>query len=98
LDRQGLAIKKADFFHTLQERGHKGRIRAGRRAAEEPDHRHCGLLRACRERPRGRRGAEQRYELAPLHSITSLARAANAFDTETPRRKAALRLIAMWNR
>src|SRR5262249_18588885 len=32
------------------------------------------------------------------HSITSLARAANAFDTETPRRAAALRLIAMWNR
>jgi hypothetical protein len=29
------------------------------------------LLRACRERPRRRRAAEKRYELAPLHSITS---------------------------
>jgi len=29
-----------------------------------------GLLRARRERPRGCRAAEQRDELAPLHSIT----------------------------
>ena len=35
-----------------------------RRAAEEPDHRHRRLLRARRERPRGRRAAEQRDELA----------------------------------
>jgi hypothetical protein len=33
------------------------------------------LLRACRERPRGRRAAEEHNELAPLHSITSSARA-----------------------
>jgi len=32
------------------------------------------LLRARRERPRNRRAAEQRDELAPSHSITSLAR------------------------
>mgnify|MGYP003694463923 CR=1 FL=1 len=32
------------------------------------------LLRARRERPRSRRAAEQRDELAPLHSITSSAR------------------------
>src|SRR5262249_46559134 len=31
------------------------------------------LLRACRERPRGCRAAEQRDELAALHSITSSA-------------------------
>src|SRR5262245_52116248 len=33
-----------------------------------------GLLRARRERPRDRRAAEQRYEVAALHSITSSAR------------------------
>src|SRR5262249_25285622 len=42
---------------------------------KRPDHRHHRLLRACRERPRRRRAAEQRDELAPLHSITSSARA-----------------------
>ena len=35
------------------------------------------LLRARRERPRRRRAAEQRDELAPLHSITSSARASS---------------------
>ena len=35
------------------------------------------LLRARRERPRSRRAAEQRDELAPLHSITSSARASS---------------------
>src|SRR5262249_38078074 len=39
---------------------------------EKPDHRHRRLLRARRERPRGR-PAEQRDELAPPHSITSSA-------------------------
>ena len=49
---------------------------SGRRrpAVEKPDHRHRRLLRARRERPRRRRAAEQRDELAPLHSITSSAR------------------------
>jgi len=31
------------------------------------------LLRARRERPRGRRSADERHELAALHSITSSA-------------------------
>jgi hypothetical protein len=33
---------------------------------QKPDHRHCFLLRARRERSRGRRATEQRDELAPL--------------------------------
>ena len=42
--------------------------------AAKPDHRHRRLLRARRQRPRGRRAAEQRDELASfqlieLHSI-----------------------------
>ena len=36
-----------------------------------------GLLRPRRERPRGRRAAEQRDELAALHSITSSATASS---------------------
>src|SRR5215510_2291019 len=39
------------------------------------------LLRARRERPRGRRTAEQRDELAPPHSITSSARASSVGGT-----------------
>src|SRR5262249_19011159 len=40
------------------------------------------LLRARRERPR-RRAAEQRDELAPLHSITSSARASSVGGTSS---------------
>src|SRR5215831_5535558 len=56
------------------------------------------LLRARRERPRNRRGrraAEQRDELAAPHSRTSLARATNTSDRETPSDAAVLRLTAM---
>jgi hypothetical protein len=41
---------------------------------QETDHRHRRLLRTRRERPCGRHAAEQRDELAPLHSITSSAK------------------------
>ena len=49
----------------------------GRSGVKIPDHRHRRLLRPRRERPRRRRAAEQRDELAPLHSITSSARASS---------------------
>src|SRR5258708_5054862 len=65
--------------------------RIGRVAAEEPDHRHRGLLRARRERPR-RRAPEQRDELAPLHSITSSARLISSGSTVMPNMLAVLRL------
>src|SRR5262245_21549805 len=43
-------------------------------------------LRPRRERPRGRRAAEQRNELTPAgHSITSSARASNGTGTVRPR-------------
>jgi hypothetical protein len=45
------------------------------RAIEEPDHRHYRLLlRVRRERPPGRRAAEQSDELAAFHSILIGAR------------------------
>src|SRR5262249_6614465 len=50
------------------------------------------LLRVCRERPR-RRAAEHRDELAPLHSITSSARASKLSGTVRPSAFAVLRLI-----
>ena len=51
------------------------------------------LLRARRERPRGRRAAEQGDELAPSHSITSSARASSVSGKVTPSSLAALRLM-----
>src|SRR5262245_1694480 len=50
------------------------------------------LLRARRERPRGRRAAQQRDELAALHSITSSARARRLSGTARPSALAVLRL------
>jgi hypothetical protein len=41
-------------------------------------------------RPRNRRTAEQRDELAPSHSITSSARASSVAGTSTPRALAVL--------
>src|SRR5262249_21540822 len=66
-----------------------------RRVSEKPDHRHRRLLRVRRERPR-RRAAEQRYERAPPHSITSSARARSVAGTSRPSAFAVLRLITSW--
>ena len=46
LDRQVLSLDKAGFVQSLVERGYKRGKRAGRRSAEEADHRHRLLLRA----------------------------------------------------
>src|SRR5262249_1340807 len=60
------------------------------------DHRGCCLLRARGERPR-RRCAEQRYELAPPHSITSSAIASSRSGTVRPSAFAVLRLMTNSN-
>src|SRR5260370_30075483 len=74
LDRQILALDVAGFTKTLAECGQIAcTIDRRPRATEEPDHRHRGLLRPRRKRPRSRRAAEQRDELAAPHSITSSA-------------------------
>src|SRR6516164_9858043 len=49
------------------ERGHGLPGVTGRFAFEESNDRHLRLLRARRERPRRRRAAEQRDEIAPFH-------------------------------
>ena len=55
------------FVKAFAERGHKTRRSIGRAASGESDHRYR-LLRVPCERPRGRRTAEQRYELAASHA------------------------------
>ena len=80
LDNEILALAEATVAQLVQELleepGRRGRVEAG---AEEPySHGLAGLLRARRERPRGR-AAEKRYELAPsqwieLHSVPAAKR------------------------
>src|SRR5262245_6488869 len=55
------------------------------------------LLRACCERPRRSRAAEQRDERAALHSITSSARCCKNKGTSTPMALAVWRLITSSN-
>jgi hypothetical protein len=53
----------------------------------------AGCWRVDGERPSCRRAAEQRDELAPLHSITSSARANRGSEKLRPRVPAVFRLI-----
>src|SRR5262249_34051291 len=55
------------------------------------------LLRARRERPRRRCAADERDESAPLHSITSSARASSLSGTSRPSALAVLRLSTRSN-
>ena len=56
-----------------------------------------GLLRARRERPRRRRTADQRDELAPPHSITSSARASTVGGISRPNIRAVCALMTSSN-
>src|SRR6266542_2796249 len=60
---------------------------------QEPDHRRLALLRPRREGPCGCRAAEKRDERAPLHSITSSARASIVGGISRPSALAVFRLI-----
>src|SRR5215471_18150584 len=63
-----------------------------------PDTRHLPwLLPPRRERPRRRRAAEQRDERAPLHSITSSARASSVGGISRPSASAVCKLITNSN-
>jgi len=72
-DRQVLTIDIAGLGQAFAERRYNIDIRLRGTGVQKSDHRHRALLRTRRKRPR-RRTAEQRYELAPPHSITSSAR------------------------
>src|SRR5262249_34316969 len=76
------AVGEAPFVQALAKCRFERREPFGRSTAENPDHRHQ-LLRAPRERPRCR-AAEQRDELAPLHSITSSTCASKIGESDSP--------------
>src|ERR1700730_12889483 len=86
VDLDVAAIDPAQFLQALYQLPDQGLPFwiALREHTQKSDARHrAGLLRARRERPR-RRAAEQREGLAAFHSRTSLARAINTSDKETP--------------
>jgi hypothetical protein len=86
-DRQVATFDIADFAQSLMESTQPGGVTLGRCAVEKSDHRHCRLLRARRERPRGYRATEQTNELAPLH-VGPPANQAAARAVGLPRRLA----------
>ena len=81
LYRDGAALDPAEFPQPAQKRRSSW---SSPSACSRPGSRWsalCLLLRPRRQRPRCRRAAEQRDELAPLHSITSSARASSVGGT-----------------
>src|SRR5262249_50055078 len=96
LDRHVLALDVARFAKAFTKRGCMAYGTIERSTAEKADHRHRRLLRARRERPRGSCAAEQRDELAPVHSITSSASASSLSGIWRPSVLAVFRLINRW--
>src|SRR5262249_3683817 len=91
IDEAGLRKAASECIHAVCPFG-------GRYAVKDADHRHRRLLRARRNRPRCRRAAEKRDELAPAHhSITSSARRTRLSGTVRPIALAALRLMTSSN-
>src|SRR5262249_22204321 len=88
---------KADLFQALAECAETARHGIRRSAIEEPDHRHRWLLRARRDRPRGRRATDERDELAPPHSITSSASKSRLSEILMPSALAVFRLMTNSN-
>src|SRR5262245_28677311 len=92
-----LALDESGLLKAVPECTDKLSRAGRRRAAEEPNHRHCRLLRPHRHGP-CRRAAEQPDDLAPPHhSITSSARSSSAGGTSRRRALAVLRLITSSN-
>jgi hypothetical protein len=94
LDRDRAILDPAEFAQALHKSGSPFAGGQTRALAQKPDGRQLTrLLRAGRERPYGRRAAEQRDELAALHSITSSARPDNGSGIVSPSVLAVLRLM-----
>src|SRR5262245_23598736 len=94
-----MAVDPAQFPQPAQERRDAGSafriVRGGAHEHADPPH-PVGLLRARRERPRSS-GADERYERASPHSITSSAMAESPGGISRPSALAALRLITNSN-
>src|SRR5262249_32049072 len=86
----------ASFAQPFSERSKQVCELGGRGTVEISDHWHRALLRARRERPRGR-AADSQDELAASHSITRSASASSCGGISRPSAFAALRLITSSN-
>jgi hypothetical protein len=64
-DNNVLALNVAHFIEALPKGSRTVTAGLRRAAVDQPDHRHRRLLRMCLTRPRSRRTAEERDELAP---------------------------------
>src|SRR5262245_35308493 len=95
IDYEILAFDEAEPPQFIEQREIMRCIARARKQAAEAINA-PGLLAARRERPRGRT-AEQRYELATLHSITSSARCCRNKGTSRPMAFAVLRLMTSSN-
>src|SRR5262245_9414953 len=99
IDPQVAALAPSQLAERLCERGEPGLplgiVRGDIREHANAPH-SLDLLRARRERPRGR-AADERDELAPSHSITSSARASSVGGTSRPSDLAVLRLMIISN-
>src|SRR4029453_746367 len=73
-DQHIAAFNKTSVIQPLSNDCEQECIGRPRTAAQDTDNRKLLLLRMRRQRPRHRRAADQRDELAALHSITSSAR------------------------
>src|SRR4051812_3697522 len=93
--RYVLAFNVAEFLQALPKSVQPGRHQR-RPAAQKPDHWHGWLLRPRPQRPR-RCTAEQRDELAPLHSITSSAMASTPAGMVKPSALTVFRLMTSSN-
>src|SRR5262245_29737579 len=98
LDDDVLAFDKSALTQSIEESLTGGLRRDRRIIRQETDAiDFASLLRTRRARPSRSRAAEQRYELAPLHSITSSARASSVDGTSTPSALAVCRLMTSSN-
>src|SRR5262245_58890079 len=97
LHRHVLAFDVAGFAEAFAEGGYPVRCRLARPRIDKANDRNGGLLHLRCDRPRRRRAAEQRDELAARnHSMTSSARASRDGGTSRPSAFAVLRLITSW--
>src|SRR5262249_18025887 len=98
-DGNGAAFVPTKLVQSLHKRGDPFAARGKRALPQETDGRQLArLLRVRRERPRRRRAAEQRDEVAPPdHSITSSGRASGMGGTVRPSAFGVLRLIPSSN-
>src|SRR5262249_29726575 len=94
LDRNGAPLNPAEFVQSLHKGGGPGTPSRRRGYAQEPNGWQLARwLRRRRERPRGRRAAEKRDEVAAPHSSTSSARARSVGGSVTPRTLAVIILM-----